>query len=231
MRLDDGMPLLFAVAFALVFLTPPFTPYTFPADSLLRWGDVLDLLTPVVMLPMYWLVLTHRRSPPPRWEIAVFLVLGAIWIEGQGIHLAANSIGHQPSGGPARALTELYDEKLGHLLWHGAALALAALVVVRRAGGPAFAGSRDRLLGGVAALVYGFAFFLIAVEGATGILSAAGGLVVVGLALRCGPRPLLKEPAITLFGAGHALSLVLLGTWFVYWGGRLPEFSSLGLIK
>lgn len=83
----------------------------------------------------------------------------------------------------------------------------------------------------VAAAVYGFAFFLIAVEGATGILAAAGSIVILAVALRHGLAAFRRNPTATVIGAGHALTLVLLGVWFVYWGGSLPEFSSLGLIK
>lgn len=223
---------LFALAFLAVFLAPPFTPGAFPPYPLLRWGDVIDLATPIVMLPAYWVVLSHRRPAVPPWEVVVFLVLGAIWIEGQAIHLAANSIGHQPATGTGRELTEFYDEKLGHLLWHGAALALAAFVVIRRLEHAAeTAASHPRLVGLASAAVFGFALFLVTVEGATAILVAGGGLVVVALAARRGPAVMFRDPIVTLFGAGHALMLVLLGTWFVYWGGRLPEFSSLGLIR
>ena len=215
-----------------MFLAPPFTPGAFPADGLLRWGDVIDFATPVVMLPIYWIVLSHRRGALPRWEVFVFLVLGAIWIEGQAIHLAANSIGHQPATGTGRELTELYDEKIGHLLWHGAALALAGLVVIRRLANAAeTTATSPRLLGLASAAVFGFALFLVTVEGATAILAAGAGLVVVALAVRRGLGAMLRDPIVTVFGAGHALMLVLLGTWFVYWGGRLPEFSALGLIK
>jgi hypothetical protein len=227
----DWILLTFAAAFAVVFLLPPFTPFAFAPDPQLRWGDVLDFATPVVMLPMYWLVLSHRRVAPVRWEMVIFLVLGAIWIEGQGVHLAANAIGHHPAPGAAHSVTELFDEKVGHLLWHGAALALAVLIVVRGIEAVSGRARSTRLTVGLAALVYGFAFFLIAVEGATAILVAAGSIVIVALALRDGPRALLHRPTAAFFGGSHTLTLVLLGAWFVYWGGRLPEFSSLGLIK
>lgn len=223
---------MFALAFTAVFLTPPFTPAAFPADHLLRWGDVIDFATPIVMLPIYWLVLSYGRGALPRWELVAFLVLGAIWVEGQAVHLAANSIGHQPATGTGHQLTELYDEKIGHLLWHGAALALATLVVSRRLSVPPdTAPASARLVGLTSAAVFGFALFLVTVEGATAILAAGAGLVVVALAVRRGLGTMLRDPIVTLFGAGHALMLVLLGTWFAYWGGRLPEFSSLGLIR
>src|SRR5206468_2699158 len=59
----------------------------------------------------------------------------AAWVEGHGIHLAANAIGHllKDQPGPAQDLTEFWDERFGHYLWHSAALGLTALVLVRAA--------------------------------------------------------------------------------------------------
>lgn len=222
----------FALTFLTVFLVPPFTPWQFPVYTDMRWGDVLDTLTPIVMLPMYWLVLSYGSRRLTRWEVVAFLVLGAAWIEGQAMHLAANSIGHLLEGGPAADLASFYDEKLSHLIWHGSALALSALVVFR--GGdrtPASGPATTVALGAVAAAVYGFAFFLIAVEGATSVLAVCGGAIVTVIAARHGLRAMLRQPIQALFGLGYPVMLLLLGTWFLYWGGTLPEFSHLGLIK
>lgn len=222
----------FAAAFVLVFLVPPFTPFAFSPDPDLRWGDVLDFATPVVMLPAYWLLLRHGRPALPRWESIVFLALAAVWVEGQGVHLAANAIGHHVSSGPGAGLTSLFDEKVGHLLWHSAALAIPLLVVLRSIpGAEPVAAASDKVSGVVAGIVYGFGFFLIAVEGTTAILAAAGGLVIAAVAWRRGAAALLARPTAAVFGVGYPVMLILLGVWFAYWGGRLPEFSSLGLIK
>ncbi len=227
------LALAFAVVFLVVFLAPPFTPYSLPGtDGLARWGDALDMLTPLVMLPAYWLVLAHARPSVPRWQTLTFLVLGALWIEGQSIHLAANSIGHLLTGGRADQLTSFYDEKLGHLMWHGAALALSAMLVfVGLRAWPASPRRGAQLLGVLAGIVYGFGFFLIAVEGTTSILAAAGAAVVTAIAWHRGRRALLERPLAAVFGVGYPVLLVLLAVWFAYWGGSLPEFSSLGLIK
>ena len=216
----------------VVFLAPPFTPWQFAPYPLLRWGDVLDLATPLVMLPMYWLLLSHGRRRLGAWEMAAFLVLGAIWIEGQSIHLAANAIGHLVERDAAGDLTEFLDERLGHYMWHGAAVALAGLVALRGLdpGTPRVAGG-GRALGLVAAAIYGLAMFLISVEGGTAVLALAGGAVVTGIAARRGLQVMLSHPKSTLFGVGYPAMALLLGIWFVYWGGRLPEFSSIGLIK
>jgi hypothetical protein len=232
MTRDGALALLFAVAFIVLFLAPPFLPYTFPPYSLIHWADVVDLLTPLVLIPLYWLLFTTSNAPTTaRWTIA-FLVLAAIWVEGHGIHLVANAIGHLDKGqpGPAFDLTEFADEKFSHYIWHGAALALSALVIFRhsrwsdKAVGPSWPGI-------VAAVIYGFAMFLIGDEGGTAPMVVAFAAAVTVTAFLIGRRRLLASPVLATFGLGYPVALTLFAIWFVYWGGRLPQFSEIGLIK
>ena len=44
-------------------------------------------------------------------------------------------------------------------------------------------------------------------------------------------KRLLGSPVVALFVLGYVLTLALFAIWFVYWGGRLPQFSDLGWIK
>lgn len=229
---DGALAVAFAIAFLALFVAPPLLPYTFPPYPLVHWADVVDLLTPLVLIPLYWLL--FARSPLPittLWALA-FLVLAAAWVEGHGIHLVANAIGHlnQTQPGPARDLTEFSDEKFSHYVWHGAALALSGLVLVRQLRAPRPA-SGSWWPGIVAAAVYGFAIFLIGVEGATPPLVVPFAAVVTVAAIRIGRRRLLASPVLTLFGLGYPVALALFAIWFVYWGGRLPQFSEIGLIK
>ena len=65
-------------------------------------GDVLDLLTPLVLIPIYWLLFQiHPHRPPSQQQMLVFLLFATLWIQGQGMHLVADSIGHlaQPDSG------------------------------------------------------------------------------------------------------------------------------------
>lgn len=229
---DGALALLFAIAFIVLFLAPPLLPYTFPPYPLIHWADVVDLVTPLVLIPLYWLLFV--RCPAPAtvpWTLA-FLVLAAAWVEGHGIHLVANAIGHlnQVQPGAARDLTEFSDEKFSHYLWHGAALALSGLILVRqvRWPGPA-AGSWWP--GIVAAAVYGFAIFLIGDEGGTPPLVVPFAAAVTIAAIRIGRRRLLASPVLAMFGLGYPVALALFAIWFAYWGGRLPQFSEIGLIK
>ena len=132
MRRPGVLALAFAIAFIALFLAPPFLPYRFPWYGLINWADVVDLATPLILIPMYWLLFAEFGQPKSTGWAVVFLVLAAAWVDGHGIHLAANAIGHllknQP--GPAQDLTEFWDERFGHYLWHGAVLGLSGLILV-----------------------------------------------------------------------------------------------------
>lgn len=224
---DDILAVGFATAFLVLFIAPPFTPYVFQPYPLMHWADVIDLITALVLIPLYWLLFSASGVPSLRWTLA-FLVLAAAWADGHGMHLAANSIGHLAVPGSARDLTEFYDEKLGHYIWHAAAMALSLLVLLQNRS----AAREGHLLAGVAAAsVYGFAFFLIVVEGGTAPLGVPFAVAMTLLGLRIGLGRVLRTPVLAVFGPGYAVALMLLAIWFVYWGGRLPQFSEIGLIK
>ena len=86
--------LIFAIVFAYYIIAPgllnkPFTPY-----PQLKIADVLDLFTPLVLIPLYFLLLYFGASQIPSLKsMIVFLIFPTLWVEGQGIHLTANSIG------------------------------------------------------------------------------------------------------------------------------------------
>ena len=57
--------LIFAVAFAVFVMGPPFLGYKFSPYPPMHAADVLDLLTPLVLLPLYWLL--FRVRPRQSW--------------------------------------------------------------------------------------------------------------------------------------------------------------------
>ena len=231
MRRPGVLALAFAITFIALFLAPPFLPYRFPWYGLINWADVVDLATPLILIPMYWLLFAEFGQPRSTGWAVVFLVLAAAWVDGHGIHLAANAIGHllknQP--GPAQDLTEFWDERFGHYLWHGAVLGLSGLILV--AGVRATQVRTDtRWLGPAAAAIYGFALFLIGDEGGTATLMLTFAVAFLAAAWSNRERVLIS-PILTMFAGGYASMIVLFAVWFVYWGGRLPQFSDIGLIK
>jgi hypothetical protein len=87
--------LVFAVAFTIFALTPAFLNSQFGPYPLTKVGDWFDLLTPLAMLRLLqggWQTTAMPRFTP------FFLMLAGIWVQAQGMHLAANAIGHLLDG-------------------------------------------------------------------------------------------------------------------------------------
>ena len=122
MKRSSVLILVFAIAFAVFFVGPPLLGKPFGPYPLMETADVFDILTPLVLLPLYWLLYRMSQKEPINLSgIIVFFVLAAFWAEGQGMHLSANSIGHLLKGmenSDIYKLTYFYDEVLSHYLWH-----------------------------------------------------------------------------------------------------------------
>ena len=116
----------------------------------------MDLLTPLVILPLAWWILDGTGGLRGRALVA-FIVIAALWAQAQGIHLAANAIGDAFPAGPDRDafyattagdLDHWLDEVLGHWAWHVAWVALSVLMLVLASRGgrrsPTAAGGRSR---------------------------------------------------------------------------------------
>ena len=225
--------LTFAIVLAVFILGPPFLPGTFGPYPQLRWGDVLDLATPLVVLPAAWLLFRSARvERPTAAETFVFVALAAIWAEGQGMHLAANAIGHLVGEGTGdlQTLTHDLDENLSHLLWHGALIGLSALIVRRSLRGDAAAAPGSRVALGLAAALFGFTFFAMVVEGGTAVIGLPGAALAAVNGLVVARKSLLRRPAAAFFTLGFLLALALCLVWAALNGWQLIEFSQAGLI-
>ncbi len=112
--------LIFAILFAVLIIAPAFLGGQFAPYPLIKNGDILDLFTPLVLIPLYWLLWQiHTHCSLSQKEMLIFLILAVLWVEGQGMHLAANSIGHltnPDSRSELRQLTYFYDEILSHYI-------------------------------------------------------------------------------------------------------------------
>jgi hypothetical protein len=232
MTVNSKRILLFAACFAFLILAPPFLGIPLPAYPLMHWADALDLLTPLVLIPLYWMLFSGSgRAAPPRSLVLIFLVLGALWTLGHGMHLSANSISNLlgPGSSAVHQLVHFYDEVLSHYLWHIAIVGLSVLLLA----GPAMAQPQAAPVPwGIilpSALLYGFTYFAAVNEGGTvpfGLPAAA--LIVLALLLR--RRTSIRSDSLTaFFFFGYAIALILFAVWFGYWGG-FPEFSATGLI-
>jgi hypothetical protein len=226
--------LVYAVALLLFLVGPPLLSASAGFYPLMRWGEILDLLAPVAVIPFAWLL--FRRVDPrpvPVAQTLAFLVLASLWVEGHSLHLAANAIGHHVSGeGAAAQLIYFLDEELGHVILHVAILGLSGLVAWRSLRVPVapHIGSSVGWAILVAAAVYGITFFLAVVEGQTAFFAVP---VAVAISLFVWWRiRVTRVPPVgamfVLYGYAGALLLVLI--WAAINGGALPEFSKLGLI-
>lgn len=94
-----------------------------------QWADWIDLLLPYAVVATAGLALL---SAPRRAQIAGVAGL-VLYVQGHGIHLAANSIAERDPGDTAF----LWDELVGHAIWYlGLYLVVGALLVGRAVTSP-----------------------------------------------------------------------------------------------
>lgn len=223
--------LVFAVAFAVFFIGPAMLGFPFPLYSLMKAGDAFDLLTPLILIPLYWrLFLDASDRPTTGPPTTAFLVLASLWVLGQGMHLSANSIGHQLKtlqATPAYVLTDFYDETLSHYLWHLGVFGLAALLAVRAA----YAEARLPAPGGViwpAAAVYGLTFAIIVLEGQTWPVGLPFAALASLFPLLTRRTELARRPILGFFTWAHLIALVLMVAWWLYWGTMIEPCDVIG---
>ncbi len=163
-------------------------------------------------------------------EMIVFLVFTALWVEGQGMHLGANSIGHlleNAQGTDAQTLTHFYDEVLGHYLWHIGLAGLTLLLIWRQMRNP-LADALQTLRGeAVAALIYGIVYAIIVIEAGTVPLGLPIAVIVTAAwtAASAGTAPPARDRLLlhgARAGAGAAGDLVCAL-------GRLPAVQRTGV--
>jgi len=201
-------------------------------------GDLIDLVTPVILILLYGIVLRElSRSHPdaPRRSGArprLLVALGGLGLLlGHGMHVAANSIhdaieraGMTDPGG----LANWWDEHVSHVRIHGSkALICVGLTVLesRRASSDG-ATPRAGALFAIGALAYGFITFAEGVEGQTVTLVLP--FVILYLAWSIGRgRPL--APVRLFYTLAAFVSILLFAFWGITHHG-FPEFSRVGLI-
>ena len=225
--------LIFAVLTPLFVIGPALMGQTFTPYPLMHIADVFDLFTPLVLIPIYWLLfLWVGKGSPSLWETLVFMLLAAFWVEGQAMHLSANSIGHlvgEVDASDAARLTYFFDEQLGHYLWHFGLLGLAALLIYREWRQPAGLLARWGMTL-LSSVIYGFTLFAAILEGQTTPMGLPFILVVAIIVLVWGRRKPEGHPIRLFFFAGFLVALLFFAGWGLYWGG-FPEFSEVGIIK
>jgi hypothetical protein len=143
------LTLVFAILSLVFIIILIFLRIKFPLYPLVSYQDVFDILTPLVLIPIYWLLFKYAAgNKTSLGEEIAFMVLAAVWVEGQGIHLSANSIDNLIDALARNQvinikttdiyyLTHFFDEHLGHSMWHIGTLGLAALLIFHEWRNPA----------------------------------------------------------------------------------------------
>ena len=219
----------FAVAYGVLhhqgFLFAVLGDVGFVADGGTRWADWLDLLTPFAVLgpALASLVSTPQRTPA---ALVVFAVGAALYVEGHGIHLAANSIANEQeaAGAEPSPVVHLWDEPVGHHLWFaGVALVVMALVSAGQRRQTPGDGWLGRLLG----LQFGLTWATNGLEGGTAVFSglvAVGFVVWAAATLRSGVG-LRPVPVLVLWTFAPAASVI---AGYGLLQGGFPQPSEIG---
>lgn len=225
--------LIFGFCSVAFFLLLIFLRIPFPLYPLISWQDTLDLLTPLVLIPIYWMMYRAVASEKMgRAGESIFMVFASIWILGQGMHLAANSIDNLIENlaktqslnildTDVYRLTYFIDEELSHYIWHIGVLGLAGLLIYSywRSGSEE---KTDWRLVIPAGILYGAVCFCIFIEGQTSLMS----FPMLGLAslflLVWARKDLTKKPVLAFFTIAFLLAFVGIAVWSIMHGAFPP---------
>jgi hypothetical protein len=233
MRRLSRIALLFAILFAFLIIAPAFLDSQFSPKPLMKSGDVLDIFTSLILLPLYWLMFQLAPDQLPRkWLMILFVALVGAWAAGQGMHLSANSIGHLLSDaqhGDIYDLTYFYDEVLSHYLWHLGVVGLSALILYRQWRNPFSSRPEGIALVVAGGLIYGFTYCAAVLEAGTAPLGVPFAVAVAFFGLIWGRKHFREQPMTIFFVTAYTLATLLILIWFL-WQGGLPEPSEVGFL-
>ena len=229
-------PLLtvFSIAYAFFLTAPAIFDQEFPLRTDIEWGDVLDIPTPLVVFGFVWLLV--RRTVGAVDAVVAFplLVIALVWTQGQGMHLASNSIGHRVAEGESGTLPDLihfYDEQLSHYIWYLGVTVLPGYLLIMMWRETGLSSAERPLAVLPSALLFGLVLGISSIGAAVVPMALPLFIVTAVLAAylyRSAPR--LRGVELFAFaGAAVVVASAVLLAWGAYFGGW-PEPSDLGLI-
>lgn len=185
-----------------------------------RAGDWIDLVTPAAVVGASAAVLAAlgARVAP----LGVAAVAAVLYVDGHGIHLAANSIAREPLAGEVEQVAHFWDEQFSHLEWHLGWIGLVVAFCLAESARGVSARS-DAALGASTVLLLGFTLFTSTVEGGTWWLELAATALLVPWAARA------RRPLVVTCATAFGVAALLIGVWAL-WHRGVPEFSELGWI-
>jgi len=238
MKRQSVLTLVFALLSLTFFLLLIFLRIPFPLYPLMSVQDAIDILTPLVLIPLYWLM--FRSISQNRTVLGseiFFMVMLAFWASGHGMHLSANSINNL-IGNLAKDqvidvtktdiyhLTYFYDEYLSHYLWHIGVVGLAVLLIYESWRQPTQEKTDWRLVI-PAGILYGFTSFCFFLEGNTLILGLPFVIIVTLLILIRGRAKLPQQPIMAFFFVSCSFAFVGFVGWWLYWGSFIPIMEAI----
>lgn len=233
---------LYGLFFSFFGIMPALIPDIW--KSPITWGDALDFLTPLAVIPVALALFQKVNKCVPETvpsrglKIAakvIFIIGGILYIEGHGIHLPSNSVSRLMEPGTAvYKAAYLFDEVISHYIWDSGVtlISVGLIVLASTASFPALAKGNYFLIC-LGAAFYGFTYSCNGIEGQTVLLTfpaAIFGTLVAFLLYLKSTRSRHANPVLLFFLLGYLISAVL----FAYWGishPGFPEFSALGWIK
>ena len=240
MKRLSGLTFVFAILMLVFIILLVFLRYPFPFYPLMSWQDVIDLLTPLVLIPVYWLMFRRASQRQANLtEEVLFVIVASVWVLGHGMHLAANSIDNlieglakkgvlDVTGSAIYQLAYFTDEHLSHYFWHIGMIGLAILILYREWVAPSIQ-SPVWGLTWAAGVIHGFTLFCVFLEGQTVLLGLPFTGLITLTTLLWGRKKIKEMPILAFFFVSCLLAFVLLVGWWIYWGG-FPQFSDVGLI-
>ena len=209
---------IFTICFFIFVVFPSFLSQQFSPYPLMKVEDVFALLSPLVLIPLYWIFLSKVSVDPVKPSVAIlFLVLGVLWVDGHGIHLAANSISHLPEDlqdSQARVLTYFYDEVLGHYLRDFAVMGFSVLVVACEWQRPPSA-RFSPWVPVIAGVLHGLTYFLIVIEGQTTLIGIPFAALFFLSGLFLGKNRIRQQPALAFFLIAYLVASLLFAGWWI----------------
>ena len=225
--------MIFTIAFTVFFIGPPFLDIPFAPYPLMKVADVFDVLTALVLLPLYWLLLRMGQPKPIELSgMVIFFIFAALWVQGQGMHLSANSIHHLLGGMETTdiyGLTYFYDEVLSHYIWHIGIMGLSAFIIYRHWRNPYTDEQAPLWPIVLAGLIHGFTMFLIVIEAGTAPLGATFAFLAGLFGLIWGWKRIRQRPVAVFFLISYFVATLFFVGWGIYWQG-FPQFSEVGLL-
>jgi hypothetical protein len=229
MKKLSALTLVFSVLSNVFFLALILLRIPFPVYRLMSWQDTIDIVTPVVLIPLYWALykqVTCNRSSLAS-EVA-FMVMAGFWGAGQGMHLSANSIDNllgnlaksqiqDVTATDVFSLTYFYDEHLSHYLWHIGVIGFAVLLIYEAWRQPVNEHTSWKMVI-PAGVLYGFLLFCIFLEGNTMPIGLPFVIAVVLLVLLAGRGRLAMQPVLAFLFMSCLVAVLLFGGWRLFWG-------------